>query len=117
MSEAGLEVAVRGRRRRSRAEAEQLVREYEASGLTRQAFCAARGLSLAALDKYRRQHRRATERGEGRLVPVEVVAGMTTAASGSSALWLELAHGRRIGLGSGFDAATLRRLLQVLDEA
>lgn len=105
------------RRRRSRAEAEQLVREFEASGLTRQTFCAERGLSLAALDKYRRQYRRAMERGEGRLVPVEVLAGISSSASGSSALWLELRNGRRIGVGSGFDVATLQRLLSVLEQA
>jgi hypothetical protein len=105
------------RRRRSRVEAEQLVREYESSGLTRQAFCAGRGLSVAALDKYRRRHRRATKSGEGRLVPVEVLSGISAAASGGSALWVELANGRRIGVGSGFDAAALRRLLQVVEQA
>ena len=115
MSEAGLEVALRGRRR-SRAEAEQLVREYEASGLTRQAFCAGRGLSVTALDKYRRRLCRATQTGEGRLVPVEVLAGRSAAASSGSALWVELANGRRIGVGSGFDAAALRLLLQVLEQ-
>ena len=105
------------KRRRSRAEAEQLVGEYESSGLTRQAFCAERGLSLAALDKYRRQYRRAAGRGEGRLVPVEVLTGISAAASGSSALWLELRNGRRIEVGSGFDVATLKRLLSVLEQA
>jgi len=116
MSEAGLEVAVRGRRR-SRAEAEQLVREYEASGLTRQAFCAGRGLRVTALDKYRRRLCRATQTGEGRLVPVEVLSGRSAAASSGSALWLELPNGRRIGVGSGFDATVLRRLLQVVEQA
>ena len=42
---------VHRRRRISREEAKRLVGEYEASGLTRQAFCAGRGLSVAALDK------------------------------------------------------------------
>jgi hypothetical protein len=97
-------------------EAEQLVREYESSGLTRQAFCAGRGLSVTALDKYRR-HCRATQTGEGRLVPVEVLSGRSAAASSGSALWLELPNGRRIGVGSGFDATVLRRLLQVVEQA
>ena len=44
-----------GRRRRSRAETEALVQEFEASGMTRQVFCAGRGLSVAALDKYRKR--------------------------------------------------------------
>ncbi|HEV2465194.1 MAG TPA: hypothetical protein VGT04_15410 [Acidobacteriaceae bacterium] len=105
------------KRRRSRAEAEQLVREYESSGLRRQAFCAERGLSLAVLDKYRRQYRRATQSGEGRLVPVEVMAGVSAVARGGSALWLELSNGWRIEVGSGFDVETLRRLLNVLEPA
>jgi hypothetical protein len=37
-------------RRRSRAEVEALVAEYEASGVTCKAFCAGRGLSEATLE-------------------------------------------------------------------
>lgn len=105
------------RRRRSRVEAEQLVREYETSGLTRQAFCVGRGLSVAVLDKYRWRFCQATKRGAGRLVPVEVLSDLSGLASGGSALWVELPKGRRIGVGSGFDTAALRRLLQVLEQA
>jgi primosomal replication protein N len=107
------------RRRRSRAEAEQLVREFEGSGLTRQAFCAERGLSVAALDKYRRRLAAAsklTTAGKGRLVAVEVMP-VVSAGRSSSALCVELASGRRIAVSSGFDAATLRRLLSVLEQA
>ena len=99
-----------------RAGAEQLVREYESSGLTRQAFCAGRGLNVATLDKYRQQYCRATKKGEDQLVPVEAVSGRSAAASSGSALWVELAKGRRIGVGNGFDMATLR-LLTVLARA
>ena len=42
-------------RRRSRAEAEQLVAEYEASGLSRVEFCRKQGLSLATLARYRKR--------------------------------------------------------------
>lgn len=109
------------RRRRSQAEAEQLVREYEASGVTRAAFCAGRGLSVAALDKYRRQAAAATREQEtagsaGRLLAVEVMPEVAASESGS-ALRVELANGRRIEVGSGFDAATLKRLLSVLERA
>ena len=78
-------------------EAEQLVREYESSGLIREAFWAGHGLTVAALDMYRRRHCRARESGEGRLVPVEVLSRISTATSGGSALWVELPNGRRIG--------------------
>jgi hypothetical protein len=104
------------RRRRSRAEAEELVREFEASGLRRQLFCAERGLSVAALDKYRRQYGQRTTGNEGRLVAVDVISG-NSASKVSTALCVELANGRRIGVGSGFDAATLERLLAVLERA
>ncbi len=107
---------VQRRRRISREEAKQLVVEYEASGLTRQAFCTGRGLSVAALDKYRRQHGEGTASSEGRLVSVEVIPG-ASASKLSSTLCVELANGRRIGVGSGFDAATLERLLAVLERA
>ena len=50
MSEAGSV-----RRRRIRIEVEKLVADYEAGGLTRDGFCQQRGLSVAALDKYRRR--------------------------------------------------------------
>ena len=41
------------RRRRSLAEAEALVAEFESSGLKREAFCRQRGLAVGTLDKYR----------------------------------------------------------------
>ena len=68
MSEAG---AVR--RRRSRAEVEELVAEYEASGLTREAFCQQRDLSVGTLDKYRRRVQKWGAIGAGPMLPVEVV--------------------------------------------
>jgi len=43
------------RRRRSRQEVEQLVAEYESSGLSRSEFCRERGLGLSTLDRYRTQ--------------------------------------------------------------
>jgi len=106
---------VQRRRRIGREEAQRLVGEYEASGLTRQVFCAGRGLSVAALDKYRRQHRSVPRAaGAGRLLSVEVMPGVS-ASNSHGGLWVELANGRRIGVGSGFDAATLERLLTVLE--
>jgi len=116
MSETGAKEFVR--RRRSRAEAEQMVREFAASGLTRQAFCAGRGLSVAALDKYRRRVATARETAEskGRLVAVEVMPAVS-ASTVASALRVELANGRRIEVGSGFDEVTLERLLSLLEQA
>jgi hypothetical protein len=119
MSEAGV-VSLK-RRRRSRAEAAQLVAEYEVSGLTRKSFCLRRGMSLAALDKYRRIHRQPTAQAEGSLLPVELLLDLSAAsASGDEPcihLWLEFTNGRRIAVGRGFDAPTLERLVSLLDRA
>lgn len=114
MSETGAMKFVR--RRRSRGEAEELVREFEASGLRRQVFCAEHGLSVAALDKYRRQYGQGTTGNEGRLVAVEVIQEVSASRIGST-LCVELANGRRIEVGGGFDDATLKRLLSVLEQA
>src|SRR3954447_24442206 len=116
MSEAGSV-----RRRRSRVEVERLVAEYEARGLTRDGFCQQRGLSVAALDKYRRRVQKWLRLGTGAMVPVEVVSstaqGSNCAAVGDGVLVVESRSGRRIEVGRGFDAATLERLLTVLDKA
>jgi len=117
----------RSRKRRSRAEAERLVHEYEQSGMTRVAFCRQHGLSVATLDKYRQRCR---PRGLADvdavrqrwssvpLVAVDLVDRATSSSglSGESALFVELDGGRRIGVTAGFDAATLRQLIAVLEQ-
>ena len=110
MSEAG---AVR--RRRSRAEVEALVAEFEASGLMREAFCRQRDLAVATLDKYRRRVGDGDWRG-GRLLAVELVSSSRN-SDGGNLLVVELRSGRRIEVRQGFDAGMLERLLTVLDRA
>jgi hypothetical protein len=51
------------------------------------------------------------------LLPVELVPDQASAFKASSALWVELVGGRRIGVAIGFDAATLERLIGLLDKA
>jgi hypothetical protein len=114
MSEAGSV-----RMRRTQVEVEKLVAEYEASGLTRDGFCQQRGLSVAALDKYRRRVQKWARLGAGPMLPVEVV--WSTAQKPNSdtghggVLVVELRSGRRIEVRRGFDAGMLERLLTVLD--
>jgi len=110
------------RRRRSRVEVEKLVAEYEASGLRRDAFCQQRGLSVAALDKYRRRVRQGRRPSAGPMLPVEVVRCTPELATPEQAsshvdgvLVVESRNGRRIEVRRGFDAGTLERLLTVLD--
>lgn len=104
--------AVVERRRRSQAEAAGLVRDFEQSGLTRKAFCEARGVAVHTLDYYRHRERSrgvATQAGE--LLPVELIGGTSTGGG----LRVELANGRRIVVEAGFDASVLKHLLAVLE--
>lgn len=103
-------------RRWSQAEAEQLVAEYEASGLSRRAFCEKHGLSLSTLD-WLRKKRQAGVEGGGRLVAVELCGRNQATGSGrNSGLVVALARGRRIEIGRGFDANTLQQVMRVLEQ-
>jgi hypothetical protein len=108
--------AVEVRRRRSSAEVEQLVAEYERSGLGRVEFCRQHQLSLSTLARYRNRRRQTNAVAESRWLAVEVAGGGAPSGSGgSSGLAVALARGRRVEIGRGFDAATLIRLLGVLE--
>src|ERR1700758_5695625 len=103
------------RRRRSQAEAEALVAEFEASGLQREAFRQERGLAVGTLDKYRRRAHKRQESGGRGMVPVEVVwsSGQSPNrdAGREGVLVVELRGGRRIEVRRGFDTETLGGLL------
>jgi hypothetical protein len=110
--------ALKIKRRRSRAEVEQLVAEYEASGLSRTEFCRQRGLSLSTLARYgRRQEWMAGEGAGGKRWLAVEVSGATAGAGGAigSGLAMVVRGGRRIEIGRGFDADTLQRLLAVME--
>ena len=96
---------------------EQLVAEYDSSGLGRTAFCQQRGLSLSTLSRYRRRQGQKTgDAADGkRWLAVEVAASAAGASGGrTSGLAVVLAGGCRIEVGRGFDADTLARLLAVV---
>jgi hypothetical protein len=104
------------KRRRSRAEAEELAREFEDSGLSRKAFSMEKGLSIHTLDVYRK---RLSQKGGGggvanRLLAVEI-SKPSQASSGE--LTVALANGRRIEVKCGFDGDTLERLMALLERA
>ena len=104
--------AVDEKRRRSQAEAEHLVRDFEQSGLNRKAFCSARGVALHTLDYYRARYRtrRAATVAED-LLPVDLIS--TPSVSGG--LRVELASGRRIIVEAGFDVSVLKQLVAALE--
>jgi hypothetical protein len=105
------------RRRRSGAEVEKLVAEYEASGLGRTEFCRTHTLSLSTLNRYCKRRQAQGEAGVvGRWVAVELSGpNPATGGGGNSGLTLVLSSGRRIELGRSFDASTLQRLIVLLE--
>jgi transposase-like protein len=104
------------RRRRSRQEVEQVVAEYESSGLSRIEFCRERGLALSTLGRYRRRRERQAPTGSNALLAVEVSGGAPApVAAMGSALAVVLRGGRRIEVGRGFDTGALEQLVRVLE--
>jgi len=104
------------RRRRTRAEAEQVAGEYEGSGLSRVDFCRKHGLSLATLARYRKRQLQGKAAPGNRWVAVEMSgAGPTPESRGNSGLAVALPGGLRIEVRCGFDSRTLVQLLGVLE--
>ena len=98
---------VEARRRRSRAEAGQLVAEYEASGLSRVEFCRKQGLSLATLARYRKRRAQDSRAAGNRWVEVQESAGRPALGGPpSGGLAVALPSGRRIEVGRGSSPAT-----------
>jgi hypothetical protein len=113
------EQGVAGKRRRTAAEIEQIVREFENSGLNRSQFCRQQGLTLGVLNRCLRRLQGgggcSAESGD-RLIAVELAGKMgDVEPARSCGLAVVLGRGRRIAVSTGFDAATLQRLVQVLE--
>ena len=116
------------RHRRSRVEVAQIASSYPQSGLSRSEFCHQHGLSPSTLNKYC-QHARPRDAAPSRsmskpvsavelpLARVEFVEKSATHTEQHDPLLVGLAGGRRIAVSSGFDAATLTRLIAVLEQA
>jgi hypothetical protein len=103
-----------GRARDERKERQwrRWIGDWQASGLSARAFCERRGLTVARFYAWRRVlERRDAEKAA--FVPVQVVADAVLAQA--SALELVLTDGRAVRVAPGFDAATLRQLLAVLE--
>ena len=102
------------RRRRTAAEIEQIVSEFKSGDLTQVEFCRRQGLVLSTFGRYVKQLRSSSAAAGAGLVAVELaVKKLDTVPCGLS---VTLASGRRIVVEAGFDAATLQRLVQVLEE-
>jgi len=106
----------RRRRRRTPAEIQQIVSEFKSGELTQIEFCRRQGLKLSTLGRYLRQERAASEARNRGLVAVELgVKKGGAEASGGCGLSVSVGSGRRIVVEAGFDAASLQRLVQVLE--
>ncbi|HEY0793919.1 MAG TPA: hypothetical protein VGD78_22845 [Chthoniobacterales bacterium] len=107
------------RRRRTGEEVQQLVSEFGVSGLGVSEFCRRHGVATSTLRRHVKRPQgdpRESESGV-RLMAVKVNgAPPVLNAAGAPALEVILAGGRRIGVGPAFDAPTLSRLVQVLEE-
>lgn len=99
---------------RSRAEADLLVAEYEASGLNRQAFCDEKKIPLKTLSRYVTRYRQSScgDAGPPQWVSVEVKE--PTARGGE--LVVLVGGNRRIEVRRGFDASTLQDLVKALEQ-
>lgn len=98
---------------RKEREWRQRIREWRQSGLTVRAFCARRGLAQPSFYAWRREL--AKRDGESpAFVPVQVVGQTDVVAN--APLEVVLDGGRTIRVAAGFNAATLRQLLVVLEE-
>jgi hypothetical protein len=100
------------RDRRKEQQWRQWIREWRASGVTARAFCERRGLAEASFYAWRRVLNQ--REAEAAFVPVRIVPDEPAAPAGGCDL--VLAGGRTVRVAPGFDAATLRRLLAVLEE-
>lgn len=103
--------------RLSKADAAKVVAEYEASGLSREAFCTQRGLGITTLVRYFRWRKEEQGAGKAKFVAVHVTRKQRRSVAGEGKLTVALANGRRIEVGSRFDSPVLEELVRLLERA
>jgi len=92
---------------------QQWIQEWRASGLSVRGFCLRRGLAQASFYGWRRKlERRAAQ--PATFIPLHILADAGPAPG--RALEVILAGGRSVRVPPGFDRATLRQVLAVLEE-
>lgn len=89
------------------------IHQWRASGLSVRDFCARHGLASARFYHWRRVLERRAAEEPAAFVPVQVVADAVLTRA--SALEVVLSDGRTVRVTPGFDVATLRQLLAVLE--
>lgn len=89
------------------------IRSWRTSGLSVRAFCARHGLAQPSFYAWRRELQR-RDAEEPAFVPVRVV--LDDGSARTSSVDVVLRGGRTLRVGPGFDAATLRQVVAVLEE-
>src|SRR5262245_40499907 len=104
-----------GRARDERKEQQwrRWINQWRASGLSVRDFCARHDLAAARFYHWRRVLERRAGEEPALVRPVQVVADAVPTQTG--ALEVVLTDGRAVRVAPGFDAATLRQLLDVLE--
>jgi hypothetical protein len=104
-------------KRRPRGEIRQLVTEFVSSGMEATEFCRRRGLSRSTLYHHLKKRPSESKPASGgiELLAVEVAGGKCSSPIREPELAVVLANARRIEVQAGFDAATLARLVSVLE--
>ena len=105
----------RRRRRRTLAEIQQIVSEFKSGDLTQVEFCRRQDLALSTLGRYVSRERASAEASHGGLVAVELAVKKLDGEQAGCGLSVMVGRGRRIVIECDFDAATLQRLVQVLE--
>jgi transposase-like protein len=105
------------RRRRTRAEIQQLVAEFVSSGMEHSEFCRMRGLCRSTFYRHVKKHRRKDNAlvPSSQLLAVELAGMSRTGQSENGGLTVVLASGRKIEVVRGFDGHTLERLISMLE--
>src|SRR6516225_5222876 len=89
----------------------QWITAWQASGLSVRGFCARHGLAEPSFYAWRKKLTR-RDAAAPAFVPVQVVPD----EAGAGGVTVVLAGGRTVRVSPGFDAATLRRVVAVLEE-
>lgn len=103
------------RRRRAPAEIQEIVNEFKNGDLTQVEFCRRQGLVLSTLGRYLSRERGSSKGSQRGLVAVELAAKKLGAKQVGCGLSVMVGSERRIVVESDFDAATLQRLVHVLE--
>ena len=103
------------KQRRTSAEVKQIAAGFTSSGLTKVEFCRREQISSSMLYRHLRQaNETSTAAAKAGLMAVEVM-GSRLERDGDCGLSVVLPRARRIEVGTGFDGATLQRLILVLE--